>query len=284
MVSTSPPPPRALAPKMPDNSPPATVTSSTSATAAGRGNGGCRRKIAFHPTLGYPMPPVLPAKVERRNLRERNRVKQVNCGFDYLRSHIPGAAKQKKMSKVETLRHAVEYIQMLQRLLGEKAGPRDEEIPKRVKLPAASQPQTVTSQPPPPPITSPPAIPTPSSTVSSSEASTTPFEAVHFQYPSPLTPKTPTPYDPHRALPSYESGYDTASYYSSSSSSSASFMATSPPPHQQVNFCYPPSEPSHPQSQHAESFHSYDYYGADAVNSEEDELLDVIARWQDQED
>ena len=238
------------------------------------------------------MPPVQPAKVERRNLRERNRVKQVNCGFDYLRSHIPGAAKQKKMSKVETLRHAVEYIQMLQRLLGEKAGGGgnhsiDEEIPKRVKLPATSQTQTATLQPPPPPITSPPAIRTPSSTVSSSEASTTPFEAVHFQYPSPLTPKTPTPYDPQRAaLPSYESGYDTSSFYSSSSSSSsASFMATSPPPHQQVNFCYPPSEPSHPQpQQHAESFHSYDYYGADAVNSEEDELLDVIARWQDQED
>ena len=242
--------------------------------------------------MGYPVPPVQPAKVERRNLRERNRVKQVNCGFDYLRSHIPGAAKQKKMSKVETLRHAVEYIQMLQKLLGEKAGgsvsSRDEEITKRVKLPTTSQPNTATSQPQPPPITSPLAIPTPSSTVSS-EASTTPFEAVHFQYPSPLTPKTPTPYDPQRQLPSYESGYDTASFYSAASvasSSSSSFMATSPHS-QQVNFCYPPSELSHPQQQqqqHAESYSSYDYYGAEAVNSEEDELLDVIARWQDQED
>ena len=79
-----------------------------------------RRKIAFHPTLGYAVPPVQPMKVERRNLRERNRVKQVNCGFDYLRSHIPGAAKQKKMSKVETLRHAVEYIENLQAMLDNK--------------------------------------------------------------------------------------------------------------------------------------------------------------------
>ena len=80
-----------------------------------------RRKIAFHPTLGYAVPPVAPAKVERRNLRERNRVKQVNCGFEVLRSHIPSAAKHKKMSKVETLRHAVEYIENLQAMLDEKA-------------------------------------------------------------------------------------------------------------------------------------------------------------------
>ena len=274
MVSTS--PPRALAPKMPaDNSPPATVSSSTSSSKGGGGS--CRRKIAFHPTLGYAMPPVQPAKVERRNLRERNRVKQVNCGFDYLRSHIPGAAKQKKMSKVETLRHAVEYIQMLRKLVGgssSRSAEEIEEFTKRVTLSAAS-PQ------PPPPITSPlAAIPTPSSTVSS-EASTTPFEAVHFQYPSPLTPKTPSASSVPAEFHSYESGYDTASLYSAASTASSSFVTS--PHSQQVNFCYPP--PSHPQQQqHAESYSSYDYYGAEAVNSEEDELLDVIARWQDQED
>merc|ERR1719510_2683030 len=70
-----------------------------------------------HPTLGYPVLPPQPAKVQRRNARERNRVKQVNSGFDHLRSHIPSAAKHKKMSKVDTLRHAVEYIQSLQNCL-----------------------------------------------------------------------------------------------------------------------------------------------------------------------
>ncbi len=35
-----------------------------------------------------------------RNARERNRVKQVNGGFDMLKSHIPSAAKHKKLSKV----------------------------------------------------------------------------------------------------------------------------------------------------------------------------------------
>ena len=38
-----------------------------------------------------------------------------------LRAHIPSAAKQKKMSKVDTLRHAVEYIQNLQVMLNEKS-------------------------------------------------------------------------------------------------------------------------------------------------------------------
>ena len=38
--------------------------------------GGMKRK-AYHPTLGYAIPPPVPAKVARRNARERNRVKQV---------------------------------------------------------------------------------------------------------------------------------------------------------------------------------------------------------------
>lgn len=89
-----------------------------------------------------------PASVARRNARERNRVKQVNNGFATLRSHIPPAiaaalqessggsssssersssrsAKEKeaakKLSKVETLRMAVEYIRSLQALLSESS-------------------------------------------------------------------------------------------------------------------------------------------------------------------
>ncbi len=77
------------------------VTLVTSSTTHSR-----RKKVpagtAFHPTLGYAIPPPQPAKVARRNARERNRVKQVNCGFEVLKSHIPSAAKHKKMSKVGT--------------------------------------------------------------------------------------------------------------------------------------------------------------------------------------
>ncbi|NXG06196.1 ASCL1 protein, partial [Sakesphorus luctuosus] len=55
----------------------------------------------------------------RRNERERNRVRLVNLGFAALRQHVPHGAASKKMSKVETLRSAVEYIRALQRLLDE---------------------------------------------------------------------------------------------------------------------------------------------------------------------
>lgn len=65
--------------------------------------------------------------VARRNARERNRVKQVNNGFSMLRDHIPpeiadtfeqaGRGNSKKLSKVETLRMAVEYIRNLEQML-----------------------------------------------------------------------------------------------------------------------------------------------------------------------
>ncbi|NWI12220.1 ASCL2 protein, partial [Crypturellus soui] len=63
------------------------------------------------------------AAVARRNERERNRVRLVNLGFAALRQHVPHGAASKKMSKVETLRSAVEYIRALQRLLAEHDAP-----------------------------------------------------------------------------------------------------------------------------------------------------------------
>lgn len=69
-----------------------------------------------------------PVAVARRNARERNRVKQVNNGFATLRQHIPnfiaaafensnGRGGNKKLSKVETLKMAVEYIRNLEDIL-----------------------------------------------------------------------------------------------------------------------------------------------------------------------
>lgn len=65
--------------------------------------------------------------VARRNARERNRVKQVNNGFSNLRQHIPptvvtaltkgGRGSAKKLSKVDTLKMAVEYIRSLKDML-----------------------------------------------------------------------------------------------------------------------------------------------------------------------
>lgn len=92
----------------------------------------CKRKINFVP---YGGPGAhQPASVARRNARERNRVKQVNNGFATLRQHIPASvaaalaspvspsptntrSANKKLSKVETLRMAVEYIRSLQRMI-----------------------------------------------------------------------------------------------------------------------------------------------------------------------
>lgn len=58
-----------------------------------------------------------PAAVARRNARERRRVKMVNDGFLRLRRHVPTDPKNKKLSKVKTLRLAIEYIHHLQQLL-----------------------------------------------------------------------------------------------------------------------------------------------------------------------
>lgn len=74
--------------------------------------------IVGNSQVGHP----LPTSVARRNERERNRVKMVNNGFAVLRQHVPNGGKNKKMSKVETLRSAVEYIRQLQKLLGQTGG------------------------------------------------------------------------------------------------------------------------------------------------------------------
>lgn len=54
----------------------------------------------------------------RRNARERNRIRTVNGAFDVLRDHVPsGRQSGKKISKVETLKSAIEYIHALQGII-----------------------------------------------------------------------------------------------------------------------------------------------------------------------
>lgn len=58
--------------------------------------------------------------VRRRNERERARVRSVNEGFERLRAHLPYESesnKQRRLSKVETLQYAIQYIQHLQSIL-----------------------------------------------------------------------------------------------------------------------------------------------------------------------
>lgn len=97
-----------------------------------------------------------PLAVARRNARERNRVRQVNDGFAALRRHIPeevaaafenansNRGPNKKLSKVETLRMAVEYIRNLESLLN--IGHTDKENLSRPSMesfpsPASSSPR-----------------------------------------------------------------------------------------------------------------------------------------------
>ncbi|XP_038122912.1 achaete-scute complex protein T5 [Culex quinquefasciatus] len=80
-------------------------------------------------SLPYAVTPQQSVSIQRRNARERNRVKQVNNGFANLRQHIPstvvtaltngGRGPHKKLSKVDTLKVAVKYIRSMQRMLEE---------------------------------------------------------------------------------------------------------------------------------------------------------------------
>uniref|UniRef100_A0A182MQD0 BHLH domain-containing protein n=1 Tax=Anopheles culicifacies TaxID=139723 RepID=A0A182MQD0_9DIPT len=99
--------------------------------------------------------------VERRNARERNRVQQVNNGFAALRQRIPDEIAEafeagttargvhKKLSKVETLRMAVEYIKSLERLLEHSGTGRVTSFPddtNDTQLPATPPPEPITGQ------------------------------------------------------------------------------------------------------------------------------------------
>ncbi|XP_041354000.1 achaete-scute homolog 1b-like [Gigantopelta aegis] len=55
--------------------------------------------------------------VQRRNARERRRVQAVNSAFSGLRKHIPYEPKHKRLSKVKTLRIAIDYIRNLEDMI-----------------------------------------------------------------------------------------------------------------------------------------------------------------------
>lgn len=77
----------------------------------------CKRRVDFTGLGCKLVDSQQTPSVSRRNERERKRVKMVNLGFETLRQHVPVGRKNKKMSKVETLRSAVQYIKQLQEML-----------------------------------------------------------------------------------------------------------------------------------------------------------------------
>ncbi|KAF0034668.1 achaete-scute homolog 5-like [Scophthalmus maximus] len=70
--------------------------------------------------------PFEPAFIQKRNERERQRVKCVNQGYAKLRDHLPGQSADKRLSKVETLRAAIGYIKYLQGLVELEEGSHSE--------------------------------------------------------------------------------------------------------------------------------------------------------------
>lgn len=270
-----------IAPKMKNtNSPNNDVVTSSTTSGAGnkrRNNG----KIAtfHHPTLGYAIPPAMPAKVQRRNLRERNRVKNVNSGYEVLKKIIPAAAKQKKMSKVDTLQHAVAYITSLQRMLdGQQQQHQDSDSASQAS--SSPGPCIKTEFNPTEERTNTPSTPVPPH-LTIMQPSYDAYSTASTSNSGPLTPRTP---DYQRMTPSTpsvygnESGYETPSYFSAAASAVAptSSASWSPQPQQQpLQYQVPPQ----PQ-QHYSPGYDPRIPTAYHENSEEDDLLDTIINWE----
>ncbi|XP_004913964.2 achaete-scute homolog 3 [Xenopus tropicalis] len=79
--------------------------------------GGRHTYIPFQNQLGLCDYSSEPAFIRKRNERERERVRCVNEGYARLRQHLPLELAEKRLSKVETLRAAIEYIKHLQNIL-----------------------------------------------------------------------------------------------------------------------------------------------------------------------
>ncbi|XP_017722912.1 PREDICTED: pancreas transcription factor 1 subunit alpha [Rhinopithecus bieti] len=89
----------------------------------GGGGGYCCEAGA--PPGGFPYSPGSPVRSEAElqqlrqaaNVRERRRMQSINDAFEGLRSHIPTLPYEKRLSKVDTLRLAIGYINFLSELV-----------------------------------------------------------------------------------------------------------------------------------------------------------------------
>lgn len=104
----------------------------------------------FHGALGACEHSFEPAFIRKRNERERHRVRCVNEGYARLREHLPQELEEKRLSKVETLRAAIDYIKHLQSLLdpsaaGMEASPDGVRPPRRTEWSSDGAPGAATA-------------------------------------------------------------------------------------------------------------------------------------------
>ncbi|KAM6331322.1 LOW QUALITY PROTEIN: factor in the germline alpha [Alca torda] len=82
-------------------------------------------RLRKQPAGGYQLAGDLAEMLERRqaaNAKERERIKNLNSGFSRLRTLVPLVPRDRKPSKVDTLRAAAEYIRLLRLVLDETGG------------------------------------------------------------------------------------------------------------------------------------------------------------------
>ena len=148
--------------------------------------------VIYHPVHGYPIPPPVPVAVARRNQRERSRVKTVNDSYQCLKAHVPAAARTKRMSKVDIIRHSIEYITRLQAMVDTEPpcfAPYYPHYPAPEVSSPASTPGSCGSVP-----------VSPAFSVTSSPSS------ISSSMSSPLSMVSPAPLPPAPAQPSYSPG------------------------------------------------------------------------------
>ncbi|XP_074596837.1 uncharacterized protein LOC141851924 isoform X2 [Brevipalpus obovatus] len=202
----------------------------------------CKRRNGHVRNVALSGTPGQPPAVVRRNERERNRVKMVNMGFHTLRQHIPNGSKSKKMSKVETLRAAVEHIRQLQAVLnGDTSGYTPYQpcavMPSDLKKPKLEDDQNF--------------VPMHSPTDSISPSSISSYESSHYhhiQSPPPTLHLTSQQLEQLHHLTSQCTNYDSQASPISPTSPSKSSIASdiSPPPYDNhVHYHH-----HHHQSQH----------------------------------
>lgn len=211
-----------------------------------------------------PYPSGQTASVQRRNARERNRVKQVNNGFSNLRQHIPqtvvsaltkgGRGSAKKLSKVDTLKMAVEYIRSLKDMLEDGENSASASSSTSSYYSESSQhlqsiPRSEASLSPTPSYTS----------ESSSTLSYTPNNHHHNQVHQTQFKQEP---------------FDT--YNDPSTSPAPSYHSDIPIHHHHHQQSYQPTSTPYNKPVH----HQFDNYSP--VSPEDEDLLDAITWWQQQ--